>query len=211
MNRSFAAAKSFDVAAGIAIQQKLQTEAAELLEKASNYYRQDGASDKAAETLIRGAKLLEESNPEKAGELYMDSLKIYQDDDKEIFSKQAFTNATNFFVKNSKFDDAINVLNQKISVSQKLKQDVNQIALSLIIIHLFRGDRVAAEKIYQDYNDASAEMNAGGELLDAFEKGSNEDLQKIASKQIFHFLDNEILRLLKKLKITTDSIEMGLA
>jgi tetratricopeptide (TPR) repeat protein len=205
----FTAAKDLESAASMAKEDNQLAEAIELYEKAAQYFMEDGNSEKASENLIKAAKIVEESNSEKAYELAVKACDLLESDEKEIFATEVYKYLTNLLIKSKKFDKLIEHLKRQLNAHQKLNHhnDVAKMVLSLIIIHLYRDDYVAADREYQDSIQTkigflgTPEASAANELLNAFEKRDNEALKKCTSKQIFNFLDQPIIRIARNLHV----------
>eukprot|EP01121_Diplochlamys_sp_Union-15-3_P008951 TRINITY_DN2409_c0_g1_i5.p1 TRINITY_DN2409_c0_g1~~TRINITY_DN2409_c0_g1_i5.p1 ORF type:complete len:180 (+),score=35.83 TRINITY_DN2409_c0_g1_i5:129-668(+) len=74
--------------------------------------------------------------------------------------------------------------------------------LSIVIIHLAQNDYVAADKYYQSALSKhdfirSDESKIGNDILEAFESGDEEMINKLKSKQVILLLENEVARLVK--------------
>jgi len=205
---TFSAAKNMELAASMAKEGKNIAEAVDLYEQSSNFYREQSSSEKAAETLEKAAKILEDSDQERSLKLVMDACDIYQDDDKEHYSSQTFKYATALALKFQKYEAVLELLKKRTEVHEKLNQhnDVFKMYLSLIIVNLHIDDYVSADRAYQNaimYGGFSTapEARVAQDILDAYEKRNNEALQKSVGGQVITFLDNEIAKLAKGLKI----------
>jgi tetratricopeptide (TPR) repeat protein len=203
---SFLAAKNYESAAMMAKEMSQTDESVSLIEESAKHFRLTGNPDKAAEVLIKAARWIESSDVEKALSLAKTSLEVYEIDDKEQFSGNAYKYATGLCIRNKRIDDALQMYNKQAAIHSKLNHDsdVLKAYLSIMIIHLSRDDYAAAEKAFQDFVGThgftnSQEGRGAMELMDAYEKRDNEGLKKCVNKQIFTFLDNDVAKLAKKL------------
>lgn len=129
--RGFSAGKNYDAAAMMAKDLNSSEEAADLYEKASMFYRQENSPDKAAETLLKASKYgthwppplfffwmnsseltkismffqircVEDLNPDRAIQLSIAACDLYQEEEKELFSGQAFRSTISLLLRNNK-------------------------------------------------------------------------------------------------------------
>jgi len=207
----FSAAKNMEAAAAMAKEEKEDEESSELFQKASTLYLEHGSPEKAADCLVRAAKVLEESNPEKALSMAVNACKVFETEEKEIFASATFKYSISLVLKLKRYNEAIDLLLREATIHEHLQQssDAAKVFLSLVIVHLQLDDFVAAQKVWQESMcnggyGGTMESKAAADLLDAFEKGSVESLQKALAKQTFNFLDNQVIRLAKALKISGD-------
>jgi len=195
---AFSAAKNYEAAAMMAKESKQNEEAVDFFQRASSFYQENSSYDKAAEMLVSAAKLLEDKDSEKANELCNDAMTIFETEERDHFASTTFKYAINLAVKQANYERAIELIKRYAVIVIKLKQqnDLNKLYLSAIIIHLKRGDFVAASRSYQDYMGegfaGSYEAKAAAELLDAYEKNDPAALQTALGKQTFTFLDHQV-------------------
>jgi len=217
---AFSAAKNYEAAAMMAKESKDYQEAVEFYQKSSSFYYENNSYDKAAEVLVSAAKydsffvstknerIIEDKDPEKANELCNDAMNIFETEERDHFASTTFRYAINLAVKQANYERSLDLIKRYSVIVIKLKQqnDLNKLYLSAIIIHLKRNDFVAASRAYQDYMGdgfiGSFEAKAAAELLDAYEKNDPQALQTALGKQTFTFLDHNVIRLSKTLKIS---------
>ncbi|PRP73472.1 soluble NSF attachment protein gamma isoform [Planoprotostelium fungivorum] len=213
-SRSGGAAKSLEEAAKMATLEKSLTEAVELYKEASSLQRENGAHDRAAEILIVAAKAIEETDDggDIAIQLAKDAIDIYETEDRFLYAGTAFKYAVSVSLMNKQIDEAISILEKQAESNIKLNRDPDlfKTHLSLIVIHLHRDDTVSANKVYQEAIqnagfDRSAEGQAAGALIDAFESGDQKQVKAITSKQVFTFLDNQVAKLAIHMKASAVS------
>jgi len=195
MNINFSCAKYTEFAAQMAKELKALKESVALYEKAAQIYRMDGSHEKSAETYVVGAKIAEEADDfDTAIKLGLEALDIYQTEDKEIFSPNTFRYTTGLMIKNNKLKDAINLYKTQSEVHIRLNQipDLCKVYLSSIILNLVLDDYVSADQSYKSFIESgffgnSEEGKIAAELLDCFETGDAEKLEKIKKKSHFKF------------------------
>jgi len=205
----FSAAKHMESAAGMAKDLKQNEEGAELYVKACNFYRENGSGFAAAENLAKAAKLIENTDVEKAMDYLKQACELYEIEDKQHFSGDTFKTAVSLFLRHQKFGDTVELLKNQCRVFEKLNQqhDIHKAYLSIIIIHLHCDDYVAANNFYTQFLDTpgfsqSQEGMIAADLLDAFEKRNVDALNACTKKQIFNFLDNQVTKIARGLKIS---------
>jgi len=209
----FSQAKNLDAAGEMAKSDKSKEEAVSLFQKAGALYLENSQPDKAAETLVKAAKMLEDSDPAKASQIIGEACSIFESEDREIFAPNTFRYAISLAIKNEQYDQALDLLARLGKINLKLNQmnDLAKAHLTTIIIHLKREDSVSADRVYQEFMSqgfsSSSEAKAAGELLDAMEKGSDEELKKVLAKQVFTFLDNQTIKLSRSLEIKEEKLE----
>jgi len=208
MGISFSAAKNMEAAASMSQANTNMEEAANLYEQACTLYRENGTPEKAAENLVKAAKILEDRDPEKAMQHAVEACDIYIDDEKEHFASSTFRTAIALSLRVKKYDIVLGLLKKQQGIHDRLNQpqDVFKAFLSQIIVHLYVDDYVAADRIYQEAvlypgYSGSPECKVSQDLLDAYEKRNNEALQKALNHQTITFLDNEVAKLAKTLKV----------
>jgi len=196
-------------AAGMAKEQKDLEGSADLYSKASQYYRESGSGFNAAENLARAAKMLQDANPERAMEMLKESCEIFEVDDKEHYSGDTFKIAIAIFLKNKKYADCVELMKNQCRIFQKLNQahDLHKMYLSIVVLHLYCDDVVAANKAYTEFQETlgfpqSQEGIASGELLDAFEKRNNDQIKIITNRQLFTFLDNQVTKIARAVQVS---------
>eukprot|EP01111_Echinosteliopsis_oligospora_P009368 TRINITY_DN2727_c0_g1_i3.p1 TRINITY_DN2727_c0_g1~~TRINITY_DN2727_c0_g1_i3.p1 ORF type:complete len:337 (+),score=114.55 TRINITY_DN2727_c0_g1_i3:60-1070(+) len=211
----YSAGKQIEAAAGMAKELKQAEEAANLYEKACLIYREGGSGFNAAESLTRGAKILETTNGERCMSLLKEACELFELEDKQVYSGDTFKSAINLFLRNKKYGETIELMKNQNRIFSKLNQqhDHNKSNLSIIIIFLYCDDFVAANNHFISIGDASdfgrsEEGRVAGELLDAFETRNPEALKKCISKQVFTFLDNQVCKIVKAMSIS-DGLESG--
>eukprot|EP01114_Cavostelium_apophysatum_P015201 TRINITY_DN409_c0_g1_i1.p1 TRINITY_DN409_c0_g1~~TRINITY_DN409_c0_g1_i1.p1 ORF type:complete len:312 (-),score=62.55 TRINITY_DN409_c0_g1_i1:58-993(-) len=213
LNIPFSAGKNLDNAGDMAKVDRDNDEAVQLWEQAAAFYSENASPDKAAETLIKAAKVIEDSNAEKCMQLVGDACSIFEVEEREQFAPNTFKYAIGVAIKQNKFDQALEYLGRLGKIHTKLKQthDMPKIHLSAIIIHLKRDDYVSADRVYQEFIStggmSSPEVKVAAELLEAYEKADAEALKTCLGRQAFTFLDNNVAKLSRSLKVPGQALK----
>jgi len=208
-NMPYTAAKHLEAAGGMAKELKQPGEAAGLYQRASLCYRENGNPEKAADTLVKAAKVIETSDADKAIQLIEEAVDIYESEDKEHFAGSTFKYAITLMLQNNRYEQTIEAFKKHSRMYEKLghTHEIHKAYLSIVIIHLRLDDYVAADKAYQEFLSqhgfaSTKESAAAATLLDAFERHSPEDLEHAITNQLFSFLDNGVARLAKGLSFS---------
>ncbi|XP_068721756.1 gamma-soluble NSF attachment protein-like isoform X1 [Montipora capricornis] len=207
----FHAAKALEQAATVSKEIKNVTEAISMMEKAVNMYRQSGSTDTAALALIRGAKMCDSSNPAKAAEMYIAASEMNVVEDKIREAIEPLSKGANLYLKLKRFQEALKVFNQQMKLYEQVGnfQMMYKVVLSMVVVHLHEGDYVAADNCYKDSFEfpgfgGSDEAIAAEKVLDCFDKGDAEGIKTCTSQALFTYLDNEIAKLSRSLRVPGD-------
>jgi hypothetical protein len=151
---------------------------------------------------------LEKKDPDRAAELYKDSLGYYLDEDKHHLAAESFRWMVTMYIKQEKFKEAADAFGSQIPVFIKLDQqhNVGKCLLSQVILALRIGDVGMADKFIRDAGSVEGsdamrqqEYDVAVELVQAFEEGDEEKLKKLRADQVISFLENEVARVGKNL------------
>ncbi|XP_065196913.1 gamma-soluble NSF attachment protein-like [Sycon ciliatum] len=203
----FHAAKYFEQAAMMAKELKQGEEAANLFEQAGLLFRANGSVDTAGIMLDRAGKILEPLNGGKALEMYLSAADLSEDAEKLRQATESLAKAVQLMVKYRKFDDCVKAMEHQLVLNEKLSnhQIMHKIALSIVLVHLCRDDYVAGERFFRDACgiDGFGDSDAGAlaeDLLQAYDDGDTEAIERITSDQYFSFISTEIARLARALR-----------
>lgn len=200
------AAKHMESAAAMAKEHGNWNEVADFYRKASELYMECGRSQPASDALAKGARALEESKPEEAVRLYMDSCAILEEDDKEQMAFDLYRAATSVYIKLEKYEDAASTLLRWGLAADKCNAKNSQCKayLSAIIVYLYTHDFKQAEQCYNDCSQTDAFMGSdqsriGSRLLTAYTEGDIEEIKRVAQSNSLSSLDHVIIKLARKL------------
>ena len=206
-NQLFHAAKALSQAAGICVDLKRIEEAVSHMERACRLQREHGSPDSASSTLIKAAKMCENSLPQKAIELYIEAAELCDTDEKYRDAAGHLNNAVRLHLRNKRYLDATEVMKKQCSILAQVENfnNVYKIVLGIVLVYLSEGDYVAADKIYKDAFEypgfgTSDEAEALEKLLDAYDSGDVTALKAVTSLPIITCQDIEIAKLGKLLK-----------
>ncbi|ORY05364.1 TPR-like protein [Basidiobolus meristosporus CBS 931.73] len=203
----FMAAKAYESAASMNIQMKEPERAAAYYRKASDLYNAHGSADNAAEMLEKGGKALESIDIEQSMELYIASCNLYESEDRGRFGVDTFRKTITILLKNRRFEKAVEMLQKSADINKSLgiTANLDKIYLSIIIVLLGMGDDVEANKQYTNFMQGGFgvgdEAHVAQDIIEAFQNFDQEKLQEATSSRIVNFLDNEVARIARNLRV----------
>ncbi|KAF6018386.1 NAPG [Bugula neritina] len=147
----FHSAKSFEQAGFIAKEMKNFDETAKLIERATNMYLENGTPDTAALALLRAAKMIESERADRAVKMYMKAAGIYEREGNSRQAADAIRSAPRLLIRTDKHDEAITALQREINYNAEGEcyEIVNRLVVCMVLLHLYRGDCVAADKAFK--------------------------------------------------------------
>eukprot|EP00735_Rhodelphis_limneticus_P002712 TRINITY_DN1368_c0_g1::TRINITY_DN1368_c0_g1_i1::g.19955::m.19955 TRINITY_DN1368_c0_g1::TRINITY_DN1368_c0_g1_i1::g.19955 ORF type:complete len:367 (+),score=80.68,sp/Q9U9R7/SNAG_DICDI/30.58/5e-36,SNAP/PF14938.1/3e-18,TPR_12/PF13424.1/0.021,TPR_12/PF13424.1/0.41,TPR_12/PF13424.1/1.3,TPR_11/PF13414.1/0.068,TPR_11/PF13414.1/0.052,TPR_11/PF13414.1/1.6e+02,TPR_14/PF13428.1/1.5e+03,TPR_14/PF13428.1/56,TPR_14/PF13428.1/4.7e+02,TPR_14/PF13428.1/9.5,TPR_14/PF13428.1/14,TPR_14/PF13428.1/20,PPR_3/PF13812.1/ len=184
-------------------------EGAELYKSSSQWYDLNGSPDKAAEMLVKAAKLLEPTDPDSSMVLLEAACLIFERDDRQQFAQETYRTAVTLAVKTNNWDKAVDLLSRQREAHRKLNSEghVHAAQLGMILLRLRQGDFAQADQLYHEFAAESAGWTLSGEsraadaLLQAFESGKADQVTEALKIQTFNFLDPTLTRVAKALKL----------
>ncbi|CAL5222070.1 g4371 [Coccomyxa viridis] len=170
-------------------------------------FQEAGRHQAAAEALGRAAVHLEGIEPEASSQLYMDAINILadQDEGKEALSGDLFRQAIAGEIRLAKYPEAVALLMRFAAACDSLGLRPCKAYLSAVITWLYAQDGAQALSTLQDALEVptfsgSEEAQVAEGLIDAYRKGDAEVVRQfVASHSIFLELDNQVVRLARKL------------
>eukprot|EP00286_Rhodomonas_abbreviata_P005264 CAMPEP_0181330694 /NCGR_PEP_ID=MMETSP1101-20121128/24059_1 /TAXON_ID=46948 /ORGANISM="Rhodomonas abbreviata, Strain Caron Lab Isolate" /LENGTH=341 /DNA_ID=CAMNT_0023440013 /DNA_START=125 /DNA_END=1150 /DNA_ORIENTATION=- len=199
----FYAAQMMENAGNILRDLKNPLAAGQHYEKASSHFLDAGKADKGAELLIKAGKAVAEEDVTVAVKRYRRGMKLYEEDDQHIFIGDTWRHCLALLLKNDRKEEAVGLLTDMFDTFERLDQAdyLHKAQLSVIILHLSRGDSVAAAAARDSFADfvMCEEGGAACDLIDAFEDGNDERVTELVAKQVFTLLDNQVARVASKL------------
>ncbi|XP_074616087.1 gamma-soluble NSF attachment protein-like [Acropora palmata] len=208
----FHAAKALEQAATVLKEMKNFREAIPLVERAVEMYRQGGSPDTAALALIRGAKMCDSSDPAKAAEMYIGASEMNVVEDKIREAIEPLSKGANLYLKLKRFQEALKVFKQQMKLYQQIEnfKMMHKVILSMVVVHLHEGDYVAADNCYKDSFEipdfgGSDEAVAAEKILECFDQGDAQGMKTCTSQAIFTYLDNEVAKLSRSLRVPGDT------
>lgn len=172
-------------------------------ETASFMYREHGVPDTAALCLDRGAKALEAVNPEKAAEFYTTAADVSMIESKSHQAAEFAGKAARVFMKIKNLDKAAEMVNYQLEhlIEASDLGGCGRIVVCLTLVHLCRGDYVAAKKAFMDgrvYVDQQ-ELYTMELLLDGVDTTDAKKVLSALNHPFLKSLDNEVTKLIRDL------------
>uniref|UniRef100_A0AC35TNX3 Gamma-soluble NSF attachment protein n=1 Tax=Rhabditophanes sp. KR3021 TaxID=114890 RepID=A0AC35TNX3_9BILA len=210
----FHEAKAKENAASLAKDLNDNKKAAKLIQESCEGYVMAGSMDTAAMTIDKSAKWFEYSDPVTAISMYEKGLALVQQSDRSKMAGEFMNRLTNLYIRCENYKKAIEVVEQAIDqyVEARDALKVGQLSMCIVLLHLAKGDEVAATiALNPAYKfegfEFSPEAKICGNLIKAFEDGDDEAFQNALNNGLLKSLDNDYLRLLKKLKAPRSELD----
>ncbi|KAK6018841.1 hypothetical protein OSTOST_15544 [Ostertagia ostertagi] len=161
-----------------------------LFEKAIDQYAESGS--------------LDDSMPMS---LYEKGLALVQQSDRSKLAGEFLSQITRLNLRLERYSEAAKAIRDEIEKYVEVRESgrVGQLAIALVLVQLALGDSVAAAKYYQWTVEQCAEFEftddarACRQLIGGWESGDDEQFQNILKDGVLRSMDNEYLRLMKKL------------
>nr|CDJ81251.1 Hypothetical protein CBG05584 [Haemonchus contortus] len=178
-----------------------------LFEKAIDQYAESGSLDTAAMSVEKAAKVVVLQEPEKAIKLYEKGLALVQQSDRSKLAGEFLSQITRLNLRLERYSEATKAIRDELEKYVEVREPgrVGQLAIALVLVQLAMGDSVAAAKYYQWTVEQCAEFEftddarACRQLIGGWESGDDEQFQNVLKDGVLRSMDNEYLRLMKKL------------
>ena len=162
--------------------------------RAGDFFTQNGTSTSAVQCYIKGAEALAGSLPKEAAELYMRAGQLERDNDHVREAIKCLTGAKKIYARGKFYKECIAATQLCRELYEELEspEHVRKCNLTLVILHLARGDSIAARQ--------SISGNVSGvadELINAVDAGDEDEISKLSTHGDVVYLDNEIARIAK--------------
>lgn len=234
-----ASARAFESAAGCCKDGlKDATQCGDFYRLAAEAYHLSNNDERAADVLARGAKAIDTlalkmSDQGKQTETYLlaielikDGINFYENSEKlAIYGLKAVKSAITIALRARIAEEAIDLYEKMILIcvgsnASNYYNDIHKAALSLVILHLARGDVVYAERVYErecsrdsDGNERTSFIHSdfgkcATKLLDAWDSADQDAVDAVVKSQDVTFLDSELVRIAKKLSVDGESSEI---
>lgn len=209
----FSSAKSLEQAALIAKEMGDMEETVRLIERACILFQEHGAPDSAALSYEKGAKMVETKLPAKAASLYLKASEVVQLEDRPRQVADYLGKAARLMVKIKMYDEAADVIAKEMEmhISGENRPAVGRLAIALVLIHLKRGDLIAAQKAFQRGLSLieEDELQTIETLLEAFDQEDSEMAARALSSPFLMHMDVEYAKLARNLDIPSNVSEIA--
>uniref|UniRef100_A0A2M3ZIL5 Gamma-soluble NSF attachment protein n=1 Tax=Anopheles braziliensis TaxID=58242 RepID=A0A2M3ZIL5_9DIPT len=201
----FHAAKCIDQAILICKDMNSLGDIRKLAERACNLYQQHGSPESGATVLDKAAKILEQSHPEDALQLYKQAVDVVTIEDSTRQGAEYASKVARIMVKLGMYDQAADAIRREIGLHQQVGSDgaIGRLAVALVLVQLARGDYVAAEKAFKEWGNCcdAAEVQTLESLLQAYDDEDPELAQRALSSPFIRHMDVEYSRLARDLPL----------
>ncbi|KNC52844.1 uncharacterized protein AMSG_12223 [Thecamonas trahens ATCC 50062] len=212
----FHAGQAKERAAEAALALNQHSVATRLYSEAAIMYRMNGSLPEALKVYNVAAKALE--GKDKFGEaldLLTIAEELFADGEMDLrFASETYRTALRIAIKKRDWARSLELLEAQIGHFTALEQDgmLFKTMLSYVVVALASNDYVAADRANTAHLSVrgylrSTESNAANDLLDAFESADDDAIAAVASRQVFTFLDQGVLRLARAL--TSGGVRSG--
>jgi len=180
-------------------------------ERAIRCFRLSGKPEIAAKLLLKLAVLKEKENDVAAAKAaFEEAIEVFLEDEKDHNLGDVYKQYIGFLVRSGLFAEAPKAIDGHIAVLKRLGHlhFVYKEVLAKIVIFLHAQDTVRAEDTLNEPADvqgwySSNESQAGAELVAAFQAMDAEEVQRVLKDSSFGFLQVEVARLAKQLRLPT--------
>lgn len=208
-NRSyFSAAKSYEQSALICKEMEDYMGAVKMVERACELFREHGTPDTAAIALEKGAKMVESKYPEIALELYNKAAEVVMIEDRPRQAAEYTGKVSRLLVKLKRYDDAAEMLKKEVQyhLMSENHRAAGRLVIAQVLVHLIREDYVAADKAFKEgYSFVEKEeANTAMEILEGFDQGDVEQMNRGLSHPFITHMDVEYARLARSLLGTVE-------
>lgn len=177
--------------------------------KAIRCFRLSAKSDIAAKLLLKIAEIKEKGGDGNGARAAFDeAIEVFQDEEKDYSLGDIYKQYIGFLVRSGMYEDAVKVIDGHIEllVRQKHSSFAHKEILSKVVLHLHARDTVRAEEALTPNVEVegwftSRECQAGSDLVAAFQAYESVEAERVLKEQVFTFLQVEIARMAKKLRV----------
>ncbi|KAG8178317.1 hypothetical protein JTE90_026287 [Oedothorax gibbosus] len=208
-NSFFSAAKNYEQAAFVYKDMGDLSSTKQMIERACQLFREHGTPDTAALCLEKGAKMIETKQPEVALDLYIKAMDVVMIEDRPTQASEHAGKASRILLKLKRYDDAAEMVKKEMQfhLATENTRAVGRLVVGLVLIHLMREDYVAADKAFKEgYNYCERdECNTLMDLLEGYDQGDGEQLNRALNSPFIKHMDVEFARLARCLEVAVDT------
>lgn len=208
----FGAGRAYESAGGVceSIGSSASAEATQHWEKAVDKFRLSGKGDIATKLLQKLAAAYEKSgSKDRAQAAYEGAIDVIIQDEKDYNLADAYKAYIGFLVRSEMFEEALKAIDGHIEALMRQRHFpfVHKEMLSKIVILLHLQDTVRADEAVNPPSTVpegwylSKECKVGSELVAAFQENDVEGVEKLVKDQTFTFIQVEVARMVRKLRI----------
>lgn len=178
-------------------------------DKAVYCFRLCGKAEIAAKLLQKMAERCDKMKDiDQAKQNYMLAIEVYTDDEKDYNLGDVYKAYIGFLLRSGLLEESLKAMDGFIGLLRKQRHFpfVYKELLSKVVILLHLKDNVRAEEAMSPSQDVegwypSNECQMGHELVTAFQEYDAEQVEKLSKEQVFSFLQVEVARLARQLRV----------
>ncbi|CAE8615077.1 unnamed protein product [Polarella glacialis] len=178
-------------------------------DKAIRCFRLCGKSEIAAKLILKLASLREkQGDMEGTKTAFQDAIEVFQQDEKDYELGDVYKSYIAFLLRSGALEEALKAMDGHVEVlvRQKHLPFAHKELLSKVVLMLHLQDTVRANEALNTSGDVagwfpSKECQVGSELVAAFQAHDPEAVASLIKDQIFSFLQVEVARIAKQLRV----------
>mmetsp|Transcript_51122 Transcript_51122/g.146784 ORF Transcript_51122/g.146784 Transcript_51122/m.146784 type:complete len:327 (-) Transcript_51122:112-1092(-) len=183
--------------------------AAKNWEKAIRCFRLCAKGDIAAKLILKRAESLEkDGDVDGAKVAFEEAIEVFKEDEKDYQLGDVYKQYIGFLVRSNRVDDTAKAMDGHVEILVRNKhypfahkELLAKAVLFLSVQDVVRADQALQPGIAVEGWFMSKESQVGSELVEAFQAHDAENAERLLKEQVFTFLQVEVARLAKKLKV----------
>ncbi|KAK9892743.1 hypothetical protein WA026_021935 [Henosepilachna vigintioctopunctata] len=206
----FYAAKALDQAILVSKELGDLRNVGELANRAANMFQSHGSAESATSTLDKAGKILEAQYPEDALKLFQRAADISQDQDSVRQSAEFMSKVARIHVKLKEYELAADAIRRELGLREQSEsyQAAGRLAVALVLVHIARGDIVAAERAFKEWGNycEAPEVQCLEMLLQAYDEEDPEAAKAALSNPFIKHMDVEYTILARDLPLPEQTL-----
>lgn len=180
-------------------------------EKAVFNFRLCSKHEPAAKLLLKAAAVHEkQGDVDRTKAAFEDAIEVFREEERALHNlADVYKQFISFLVRHSLFEDAVKAIDghTEVLVQQKHFTFAHKELLSKTVLFLHLQDTIGAQDALNPRQDVegwfrSTECHVGMEMVAAFQQNDDEALEALTKETVLAFLQVEVARIAKTLKIT---------
>ncbi|XP_014221678.1 gamma-soluble NSF attachment protein-like [Trichogramma pretiosum] len=176
-----------------------------LAHNACSLYQQHGSPESGATVLDKSGKIIEQTLPDQALELYSRAAEIVLGEDSPRQAAEYMSKVARLLVKLGKYDQAADAVRREIGMHQQIDHtpSVGRLAVVLVLVQLARGDQIAAEKAFKEFGGycEAPEVQTLEMLLQAYDSEDADAARSALNSPFIKHMDIEYAKLARTLAL----------
>lgn len=205
----YLAASAMESFAAFLRDQKREGETPGIYVRAARLYAQDNKPQQQADALAKAARNVTPEQTDEAIGWMRESITSLEESERWHMVREPYRALLLILIRANRLVDAIEVEKQFASALQHMenKDMAAKCGLEATILALSLADTVLADRVFKEFQSTgyafqgSREQSLAYELIDACERRDQQQLTAVAKEPQISFLNNDVARLAKKLKV----------